>query len=283
MVVRKRLVIVCVVVLVVLAGCSASDLASRDGDAGDSQPERGAAPEAEQDQSSDSSDAPAQRVVIRNGTVHSRVSDFDAARENLTEMVRDRGGYVTDSNEYTSGSNETRHTSGRLVYRVPAENFTSTFEEIKREGRVTRSHTNTTDVTDQIADLDARLKNLRAQRDRLRTLYEQANETEDVLAVGERLSSVQGEIERLEARRQALDNRVSYATITVELTEPTPTKDAPSAWYETGVLAAFLESVSGVVVVARAVVVGTAYVLPYLVVFGLPLVGLGVLFRRWRD
>lgn len=283
MMVRKRLVIVCVVVLVVLAGCSGSDLmGSRDGDVGDSQPERGAAPEAE-DQSSDSSDAPAQRVVIRNGTVHSRVSDFDAARENLTEMVRDRGGYVTDSNEYTSGSNETRHTSGRLVYRVPAENFTTTFEEIKREGRVTRSHTNTTDVTDQIADLDARLKNLRAQRDRLRTLYEQANETEDVLAVGERLSSVQGEIERLEARRQALDNRVSYATITVELTEPTPTEDEPSAWYETGVLAAFLESVSGVVVVARAVVVGTAYVLPYLVVFGLPLVGLGVLFRRWRD
>lgn len=283
MMVRKRIAVVCVVVLVALAGCSASDLASKDGDVGDSQPERGAAPEAKQDQASDSSDAPAQRVVIRNGTVHSRVTDFDAARQNLTEMVRDRGGNVTDSNEYTRGSNETQHTSGRIVYRVPAENFTSTFEEIKREGRVTRSHTNTTDVTEQVADLDARLKNLRAQRDRLRTLYEQANETEDVLAVGERLSSVQEQIERLEARRQALDDRISYATITVKLTEPTPTGDEPSAWYETGVLAAFLESVSGVVVVARTAVVGTAYALPYLIVFGLPLVGVGVLFRRWRD
>lgn len=283
--VSTRIAVVCVVVLVSLAGCSGADLAANNGDADESGAGNlGDDPGAEQIlEETDVEDAPSQRVVIRSGTVHSEVSDFDAARENLTAVVREQGGYVSDSTEQTSGSDETRHTSGRIVYRVPAENFTDTFEDIKQEGRVTRSNTNTTDVTEQIADLDARLQNLRAQRDRLRTLYEQANDTEDVLAVGERLSSVQGEIERLEARRQALDEQVNYSTITVRLTESTPTEDEPSAWYETDVLDAFLESIGGVAVVARSIVVGTAYILPYLIAFGIPLVGVGVLFWWWRD
>lgn len=90
-----------------------------------------------------------------------------------------------------------------------------------------------------------------------------------MLAVGEQLSSVQEQIERLDARRQALEDRVNYVTLTVTLEKPTSTDDEPRAWYETGVLDAFLNSIDGVVVAARALLVGTAYALPYLIVFGL--------------
>ncbi len=284
---RKRVIII-FVVLVMLTGCFGTDLAGIESDdSGEPSLERqGGAPSSEDQRASGDSaetNPPVQRAVIRNGTVHSQVPDFDSARQNLTAVIREQGGYVSDSTEYTSGSTETRHTNGRIVYRVPAKNFTVALDRVKREGEVIRSHTNTTDVTDRIADLDARLKNLRAQRNRTRTLYEQANDTEDVLAVGERLSSVQERIERLEARQQALEDRVSYAALTVRLEEPVPTDDAPRAWYETGVVDAFLGSVGGVVVAARALLVGTAYALPYLIAFGLPLVGLGVLLRRWRD
>lgn len=283
----KYLAIVCVV-LVSLAGCFGADLTgSKDSDVGDSSLEQQSDPsksDGEQASAETSGvNAPAQRAVIRNGTVHSQVSDFDDARQNLTAMIRKQGGYVSDSTERTVGSTENQHINGRIVYRVPAENFTVALNRVKREGEVIRSRTNTTDVTEQIADLDARLKNLRAQRNRTRTLYEQANNTEDVLAVGERLSSVQGRIERLKAQRQTLNEQISHATLTVVLEEPVPTEDEPNEWYGTGVLDAFLESVSGVVVVARAFIVATAYILPYLVVFGLPLLGLGALLWRWRD
>ena len=54
-------------------------------------------------------------------------------------------------------------------------------------------------MSGQLVDIEARLESLRAERDQLRTLYRQANATDDVLAVQRELSDVQREIERLEA------------------------------------------------------------------------------------
>lgn len=151
-------------------------------------------------------------------------------------------------------------------------------------GTVLDASRDTRDVTDQLVDINARLRNLRARRDRLRGLYRNASDTDAVLDVEERLSEVQTEIERLEARKKSLQRQVALSTITVELREPTPDPDPVEReqWYDTGIPAAFLESVDGVVVVARALVVGAAYALPYLLVFGVPLVAAVGIVRRRR-
>lgn len=48
-------------------------------------------------------------------------------------------------------------------------------------------------------------------------------------------------------------------------------------------LAAFLDSVDGSLVMLRAIVVGVAYLLPYLVVLGIPVGGVYVWRRRNSD
>ena len=165
-------------------------------------------------------------------------------------------------------------TRGRVsvIVRVPSENFDALVADARALGRVESAETNSRDVSDQLVDIEARLESLRAERDQLRTLYRQANTTDDVLAVQRELSDVQREIERLEAHQRSLEDRVAYSTLTLRLEEPRPRPDqvAPDRWYDTPVVAAFLESISGVVVVARALVVGFAYAVPYLVVFGVP-------------
>ncbi|MFW5918141.1 MAG: DUF4349 domain-containing protein [Haloferacaceae archaeon] len=222
------------------------------------------------------------RMVIRTGQMTLTVDDYDQARTSLATMARDRGGYVSDTTQQTHRRNNVTWTTGRVVLRVPSDEFEGSFEEAKELGTVESSSTDSEDVTDQLVDIEARLENLRAERDRLRTLYEEANETEDVLRVSRELSDVQEEIERLEARQRQLESRVQLSTITVELDEqpdeePRP---GPEAWWETSVVSAFLESVSGVVTVVRALVVGTAYVLPYVLAFGTPFVLAGAL--AWR-
>ena len=223
------------------------------------------------------------RSIIRTGEVRLRVENFEAARANLTAAVEARGGYVSDSTQQIHDRGEESWTSGRVVLRVPAEEFSSTMTVVENEGRVLESSTSTQDVTDQVVDLQARLDNLRAERERLRELYQRANDTEDVLAVERRLSEVQTEIERTEARLQNLQRRVAYSTITVEMSEPRPDRPAPDQWYDTPVLAAFLDSVHGVGVVLRAAVVGFAYALPYLLVFLTPFAVAGGLLYRFRD
>jgi cell division septum initiation protein DivIVA len=222
------------------------------------------------------------RSIIRTGQVRLRVENFEAARANLTEAVESRGGYVSDSTQQVHDRGEESWTSGRVVLRVPAEDFTDAMNAVENEGRVLESSTSTRDVTEQVVDLQARLDNLRAERERLRELYQRANDTEDVLAVERRLSEVQTEIERTEARLQNLERQVAYSTITVEMSEPRPDRPAPDQWYDTPVLAAFLDSVHGVGVVLRAAVVGFAYALPYLFVFLGPFVVAGALLYRFR-
>ena len=221
------------------------------------------------------------RQVIFTGEVVLEVADFEAARRNLSDAARARGGFVSDARAQLHRVDEQRYRTGRVVLRVPRENFSALMERVEAGGTVLSTDTSSEDVTTKLVDIEARLSSLRAERDRLRTLFEQANETEDVLAVERRLSEVQTEIERLEGRQQSLERQVAYSTITVELREERPESEGEQ-WFDVGVIAAFLESVDGVVVTLRALAVGFAYALPYLVAFGIPVgVAAFVVRRRW--
>ncbi|MDZ7701384.1 MAG: DUF4349 domain-containing protein [Halobacteriales archaeon] len=226
----------------------------------------------------------AERQLILTGQVAVEVGDFEAARRNLTRETEGYGGFVSDTRQEVHRRDNETWTTGLIVLRVPRDNFTALYERARSEGELLEANRESRDVTDQLVDIRARLDNLRAERDQLRELYERANTTEEVLEVQERLSDVQGEIERLEARQQALRERVALSTITVRLREPRPEPDrpVPDQWYDIGLVAAFLESINGVVVTARAIAVAGAYAIPYVVAFGLPLGALGYVVRRRR-
>jgi hypothetical protein len=290
---RQRLLVVAVVLLVALAGCSGfggsgdgvqepaggngnsaggGDAAADASSGGQQADQRGAQLQVQQ------------RQLIRTGDIELRVNDTEAAGESVREIAAERDGFVAASNrEVNERHNETWRTE-RIVIRVPGESFDGAVAEVEALGEVRSSETRTEDVTDQLVDIEARLENLRAERDRLRELYEQANETDDVLAVQQELADVQEEIERLEAKKASLERDVAYSTITVHLTEEPPDPPEPDperAWYETSAVSAFLQSISGVTRTLRAMFVAAAYVAPYVIVFGTPLAGL-VALRRYR-
>jgi hypothetical protein len=286
---RRPTLVVLFAVLVVLAGCGGSAGgadAGAGGGASESMAVEEDAPRAADTNGGGgdggSADTVAGRSIIRTGEVRLRVDSYEDSAAALETVAEARGGYVSDSVRQVHDADGNEWTSGRVVLRVPQANFSATMRAVEAEGEVLESQIQTQDVTDQVVDLEARLTNLRAERERLRTLYAQANDTEDVLAVERRLSEVQTEIEQTEARLQSLERRVAYSTITVELSEPRPEGPAPDAWYDTPVVAAFLESVEGVGVLLRALVVGFAYAAPYLLILFTPLAVLGALLYRFR-
>ncbi|MFB6234200.1 MAG: DUF4349 domain-containing protein [Halopenitus sp.] len=296
MVHRNALATVLIALLLLTAGCSGvgdsgSGAAPQEGAAeGDYSGAAGGGAGEEQAESSDgasdtgSSDAASgdvkgattDRAVIRTGEVDVVVDDYGTANDRVREIASSYDGFVTDSNRRTAERYNESWTRGHVTFRVPTEHFDEAFQDAQEVGTVRQASQNSKDVTDQLVDIEARLKNLRAERDRLRTLYEEANQTEDVLAVQRELSRVQEEIERLEARQRQLEDQVAYATITVTIAEEEPEppeKEEPAAWYETGLLTAFLESTSGVATTLRALSVAFAYAAPYLLAFGAPVAG----------
>jgi hypothetical protein len=298
---RERLAVVAAVALVLLAGCSGAGLgdqaggdslsAQGGGDGGgdgasEPEPSSGDAAATGADSAAGvSGQVRAERAIIRTAEVSVEVDSYANASESLRELVEARGGFVATSNREVEGVGNETWTRGRLVLRVPSGNFSEVYAGAQAVGEVESATSDTQDVTDQLVDLNARIENLEAERDRLRALYENATDTEDVLAVGDRLSDVQGEIERLTAKREALRDRVALSTVTVRLTEPRPEPADPTpepGFHETGLAAAFGSSVNGVVVAVQSLAVALAYALPYVLVFGLPLVGVAAVVHRLR-
>lgn len=235
--------------------------------------------------------APAvERDLIRTAVVHTEVEDFDVAESTLRTEVSIQGGYLAETEVTTHGENNETWRTGTLEFRVPSEGYDDFLAEAEDVGEVQDARTSTEDVTDQLVDIEARLDNLEAERDRLQALFEEANDTEDVLMVQRELSSVQEEIERLEAQHASLEDRVAYSTVTVHLEEPEPeTEPEPEdpAWYEQGLGEAFMSSVNDLLLAGRAAVVAAAMAAPYAMVGAVPLVAVGALggvaVRRFRS
>lgn len=298
---RRRWTTALLVMCIVLAGCSGGGVGSG-GDAAESEAslsndDAASTARAESTASGSGGDAGSSggsaqsagarsdRAIIKTGRIALTVDSFASAREQVGTLARQTGGYVATSSREVRGEGNRTWTVGVVRIRVPSEEYTATHDEITTYGEVRDSSQETNDVTDQLVDIEARLRTLRAERDRLRQLYDEANDTEAVLRVSEQLSEVQTEIERLEARKKSLQGRVAYSTITVELREEPPERETPTpepGYTDTSLDTAFLASVNGVVTAVEALAVTIAYALPYLLAFGVPLGGLGVVVVRRR-
>jgi hypothetical protein len=290
---RRRILAVAVVVLVLFAGCAggaggdgarAGPQSSGGGDGGDA----GDAPEPQEDRqsggdgSTGANAAVQNRAIIRTGTIRIEVENATTARDQLESRVAALDGYTSGSELRVNSRDNRTWQEGYVVVRVPSENFSRMLEAARASGTVQSESTETEDVTDRLVDLNARLENLRAERDRLRTLYNRSNSTEDVLAVQERLSDVQGEIERLEAQQRSLENRVAYSTLRIELVEPRPefaTREV-TPFHEQSPLSALNNSIATMVVASRTLFIAGVIVLPWLAVAMVP-VGAVALSVRW--
>jgi Flp pilus assembly protein TadB len=87
-------------------------------------------------------------------------------------------------------------------------------------GRVLSEQTDTTDVTTQVIDLDARLDNLKTTETALQSIMARASAVPDVLAVEQQLSQTQGEIEQLTAERDHLKDQAAMSTLSATFSLP---------------------------------------------------------------
>ena len=83
------------------------------------------------------------------------------------------------------------------------------------------------DVTDEYVDLQSRLTNLEATRDRIRAFLDEAKDVEDALDVNRELATVEGQIEQVQGRMNYLFDRAAYSTVTIQI-DPELPKVAPT-------------------------------------------------------
>jgi hypothetical protein len=103
------------------------------------------------------------------------------------------------------------------VFRVPAEKFDEIFEQLAALGAVAHRRVDAQDVTEEVQDIELRLRNARALRDRYEELLKRAEKVEDVLAIQRELAAATETIERLEGQLKARMTDVKMSRITLRL------------------------------------------------------------------
>ena len=145
------------------------------------------------------------------------VKNLDAARASLDSILRRYNGY--SANLSVSTPQEAAR-SLQASLRIPAPQLSTAIAELKALGHVENEAQSGEEVTQQHADLVARLKNSRETEQRLRAiLVQRTGKISDVLSVEQEIARVRGEIEQMEAEQKNLEHRVDFATIDLKLAE----------------------------------------------------------------
>jgi len=164
-----------------------------------------------------SSPTTVEKKIIRTGELDMMVESVDQVVSDLTSMAERSQGFIQSAYVY-EGSSGTK--KGIVILKVPVAKFSDIFSEVKGLAEVVNSEQVTgQDVTEEYVDLQARLKNAKAEEAQYLEIMKKATEVEDMLNVSSYLSVVREKIERLQGQLDYLENLTDMSTITVELSE----------------------------------------------------------------
>ena len=161
--------------------------------------------------------ATAGRLIAYQVTMTVEIKEFESAKSKLRQIMDAEGGYITNS-DFVETPNQPKRAN--LVLRIPAVKLATILGQVRELGRVKEEHMNSEEVTEQVVDLEARLKNARSTEQRLiDVLNNRTGKVGDILQVEQEISRTRENIERMEAQRQNLMRRVEMATVTLTLAE----------------------------------------------------------------
>lgn len=174
--------------------------------------------------------------IIRTGTIELEVTDVPSALVTARNGVRAMGGYV--------GASRTENVEDRpfatITYRIPADRWEDALDVLRRlnglTSKVVTEQTEAVEVTGQVVDLEARIRNLRASETALQEIASGATRISDVLEVQNQLTNVRGQIEQLSAALADLEDRAGFATLTATFSVAVVAVDVAAKGWEPGVV-----------------------------------------------
>lgn len=148
-------------------------------------------------------DAPhGQKYLIYTARITMAVYQVGPGLDLVERIGTDMGGYLSQKSDR------------EITIRVPRARFDEALKKVEASGDVVHRDISARDVTDEFVDLDARLRNARAMRDRLQQLLAKAA-VKEALEIEKELGRITGDIESMEGKLKLLSDRISFATITV--------------------------------------------------------------------
>lgn len=138
----------------------------------------------------------------------------------VTEAIAAAQGIVSQNQGDVLALNDRRTDTSRIAtmtFRIPADRLDRAVEAVTRLGYLQNRSLQAEDVTDQLVDADARLRNLRKTEESLLALLQKSGSIRDILAVNQQMSQTRQQIEQIDAQLKNLRTRVAYSTVNLTI------------------------------------------------------------------
>ncbi len=206
--------------------------------------------------------------IIKTVEAYVQTKEYDKYISGLTANVAANGGYVEKSDANMGGYyNSNRHST--YVLRIPADKLDAFMVSAEENGKITSKTETQQNVTLEYVDIESRISAYKTEKETLTNLLEKAASLENVLAIQERLSEVNYQIENYTAQLRVLENRVSYSTVTLNIDEVERVNEAePTLWQR--IKNEFLDNIDdlkeGLEDFAVAIIGGIPVIIPVVVI-----------------
>ncbi len=172
--------------------------------------------EAQRAMGSNSTIAPNRPQLIRRASMSLVVDSVDDALAAISGLLGQFDGDLLSLNESTPNFDGDRH-AAHLQLQVPQAQLDAALDELSQLGTLQSQSITAEDVSTQMVDYDARLRNLRQGEEAVLALFDRSGRLSDVLEVTRELGTIRQQIEQTEARLTHLQNQVTYSQISVTL------------------------------------------------------------------
>lgn len=147
-----------------------------------------------------------ERLLVRSASLSIDVDDIEAASKNVADDIANIEGYIDRTYRRDDKSIS-------MDLRVPESGLDAFVNRASQYGVVKSRSLSAVDVTDEIIDVEARLKNLYVLRDRFRALLDKAVKVSEILEIERELSRIQSDIDSMEGRRSKIKSQVKYSEV----------------------------------------------------------------------
>ncbi len=156
------------------------------------------------------------RKIIYSSSYDIETKEFDKSVNALEALCDKYGAYFESSNVYASGGSARR---AYYTVRVPVGNYKAFVGEADSVGVVVRSSQDNKDVTESYYDTEARLESAKIREERVLEILKNSAMLDDVLALERELADIRYEIESYTGTLRKYDSLVSFATVTINISE----------------------------------------------------------------
>jgi hypothetical protein len=222
--------------------------------------------------------APASASIIYTASITIDVTNVATEAAAATAYVSGAGGYTAAEQAQLSPGRRQRQTAS-LTLKVPVPDYGPALAKLAGLGRQTALSQQSTDVTQEVADVNSRVTSEQDAIAQLRTLLRKAGTVSGLLQVQQQIATDESSLEALQAQQRALDHETSYATIDATLLGPRLHHVARHRKTHEGFVSGLGSGWRGLRHTTSAVLTGLGLVLPFLAVVAV-IGGLG--FAGWR-